>query len=119
MLPLWLHRAEEERRLRTSDAEFDRVVSMGVGPLDTGSEAQEALRSAAEWRRWEAIGADEPWLEHKRHQWAEELFAAQHKRRFLREQLRCVGLQLVVPVCDAATMQQPHARLHAQNAEKS
>ncbi len=41
MLPVWLHAAEEGRRLRASDAEFERVVSLGVGPLDTGTEEQE------------------------------------------------------------------------------
>ena len=41
MLPVWLHAAEEGRRLRASDAEFERVVSLGVGPLDTDTEEQE------------------------------------------------------------------------------
>ena len=41
MLPVWLHAAEEGRRLRASDAEFERVVSLGVGPLDTGTDEQE------------------------------------------------------------------------------
>lgn len=44
MLPLWLHQAAEERRLRASDAEFERVVGMGMGPLDTGTEDQEVGR---------------------------------------------------------------------------
>lgn len=171
MLPIWLHQSAEEQRLRASDAEFDRVVSMGMGPRDTGTEEQEVgpcpttlwnlgdagvrsccscqhatvaptvaclvhcarqrracfkikhraaaflngprrslrcrplpppfslpcfllpicpqfLRSAAEWRRWEAVGA-EPWREHKRQLWAEELFESQQRRRLEREQLRC------------------------------
>ncbi|EFN51530.1 hypothetical protein CHLNCDRAFT_140245 [Chlorella variabilis] len=87
MLPLWLHQAAEERRLRASDAEFERVVGMGMGPLDTGTEDQEFLWSAAEWRRWEAVGSD-PWREHKRQSWAEELLEAQQRRRLEREQLR-------------------------------
>lgn len=41
MLPVWLNQIAEEQRLRASDAEFDRVVSMGMGPRDTGTEEQE------------------------------------------------------------------------------
>ena len=41
MLPVWMQQAAEERRLRASDAEFERVISMGVGPMDTGTEEQE------------------------------------------------------------------------------
>lgn len=41
MLPVWLGSAAEERRLRAADAEFERVVGMGVGPLDPGTEEQE------------------------------------------------------------------------------
>ena len=139
MLPVWMQQAAEERRLRDSDAEFERVISMGVGPMDTGTEEQEVssysadagcgeactmlgglprsafgeaatavlgsglqpsdalfaavvvpqfLRSAAEWRRWEGVGC-EPWREHKREAWAEELLQSQHRRRVEREQLRC------------------------------
>ncbi|KAL4452672.1 hypothetical protein ABPG75_008334 [Micractinium tetrahymenae] len=87
MLPTWLHQMAEEQRLRASDAEFERVVSMGMGPRDTGTEEQEVLRSAAEWRRWEGVGA-EPWREHKRQLWAEELYESQQRRRLEREQLR-------------------------------
>ena len=47
------------------------------------------LWSAAEWRRWEAVGSD-PWREHKRQSWAEELLEAQQRRRLEREQLRFV-----------------------------
>lgn len=87
MLPIWMHQAAEEQRLQASDAEFERVVSMGMGPRDAGSDEQEFLRSAAEWRRWEAAGG-EAWLEHKRHRWAEELFDSQQRRRIERERLR-------------------------------
>lgn len=41
MLPVWLHAAAEGQQLRASDAEFERVVNMGVGPLDMGTEEQE------------------------------------------------------------------------------
>lgn len=41
MLPVWLGSAAEGRRLRAADAEFERVVGMGVGPLDPGTEEQE------------------------------------------------------------------------------
>ncbi|PRW61135.1 domain containing [Chlorella sorokiniana] len=88
MLPVWLHVAEEGRRLRASDAEFERVVSLGVGPLDTGTDEQEDLRSSAEWRRWEHVGSSEPWREHKRQIWAEELLESQQRRRLERQLLR-------------------------------
>ncbi|KAL4856717.1 Chaperone protein DnaJ [Chlorella vulgaris] len=87
MLPFWLHTAAEERRLRASDLEFEEVARLGLGPLDTGTEEQEVLRSAAEWRRWEGMGSD-PWREAKRQLWAEELFEAQQRRRVQRDQLR-------------------------------
>jgi hypothetical protein len=48
MLPVWMQQAAEERRLRASDAEFERVISMGVGPMDTGTEEQEVSSCRAQ-----------------------------------------------------------------------
>ncbi|PSC74179.1 CHD3-type chromatin-remodeling factor PICKLE isoform B [Micractinium conductrix] len=87
MMPVWMHQVSEHDRLRASDAEFERVVDFGLGPQDIGTEEQEFVRSAAEWRRWEAAGS-EAWREHKRHLWAEELWESQRRRRLEREQLR-------------------------------
>lgn len=47
MLPLWMRAAAEASRLQASDAEFERVVAMGVGPRDTGSEEQEVRQQRA------------------------------------------------------------------------
>jgi len=41
MLPVWMHQSAEEQRLRASDAEIEQLLSMGMGPLDAGTEEQE------------------------------------------------------------------------------
>lgn len=46
MLPVWAAGAAETERLRAQDAEFERVVGMGVGPMDTGTEEQEVRACA-------------------------------------------------------------------------
>eukprot|EP00887_Chlorella_sp_A99_P001330 scaffold14.g1330.t1 len=87
--------AVESRRLRQEEAELEKIVGMGLGPLDVGTQEQEvrgsvatpaltmnaqSLRSAAEWRRWEEAGK-EHWDEGQRARWAEALFQGQHRRR--------------------------------------
>lgn len=41
LLPLLARQREEEARVAAEDAEFDRVVSMGLGPQDPGTPEQE------------------------------------------------------------------------------
>jgi hypothetical protein len=45
MLPVLLHQRAEEQRVAAEDAEFERVVSLGVGPADSGSEDQDVSTS--------------------------------------------------------------------------
>ena len=80
MGPALARQAEEGRRVAEVDAEFERVVGRGLGPLDPGTPEQEALRSGAEWRRWEESERRE-WVEPKRRRWAEELWLGQLRRR--------------------------------------
>lgn len=41
MLPTLLHQHAEEQRMAVEDAELERVVALGMGPLDSGREDQE------------------------------------------------------------------------------
>lgn len=41
LLPLMVRQRAEEERVRQEEAEFERVVGMGMGPLDPGSQEQE------------------------------------------------------------------------------
>jgi hypothetical protein len=80
MTPALLQQAAEDRRVRAEHAEFERAASAGLGPLDTGREGEEVLRSAAEWRRWEESELTD-WKEDRRRRWAQDLWRAQRSRR--------------------------------------
>lgn len=80
LVPGLIQQRAEEIRVQAEEIEFARVVSMGMGPTDPGSQEQEVLRSNAEWRRWEESDKSD-WQEGKRQRWAEQLWRGQHKRR--------------------------------------
>lgn len=87
IFPIIKEQMHEEQRMRKEDAEFERVVSMGLSPIDAGSDDQETLRTIAEWRRWMSY-SPKTWIWGSRRAWAEKLYSSQVKRRSERKVLR-------------------------------
>lgn len=87
LAPGFLRLSAENQRVQAEAAEFEAAVSGGLGPMDVGDDRQEALRTAAEWRRW-ALTSPWDWDSAKRRAWAERLWREQHRRR--RERARFV-----------------------------
>ncbi|KAK9813578.1 hypothetical protein WJX73_008249 [Symbiochloris irregularis] len=81
--PQLLRETAESIRIRQEDQDVERIVSRGLGPLDTADEDLEVLRINSEWRRWEE--ADKwHWDEGKRQRWAEGLWRNQQLRKLRR-----------------------------------
>uniref|UniRef100_A0A1D2A7J9 J domain-containing protein n=1 Tax=Auxenochlorella protothecoides TaxID=3075 RepID=A0A1D2A7J9_AUXPR len=84
--PAQAERMAEDQRMREEEGDLDRALGYGIGPMAAGSDEQEALLTATEWRRWESYDRRR-WEEHKRRAWAEDLWLAQARRRRERREL--------------------------------
>jgi len=85
--PIIAEQIQEEKRVEIEEEEVRQVVAMGLSPLDPGTEDQEALRTAAEWRRWQSTTPRE-WNWQGRKEWAEDLHTSQTQRRIERQVLK-------------------------------
>jgi hypothetical protein len=104
-VPALSEQLAEDERVRQEEAELDRALEYGIGAMATGSEEQEELLAAAEWRRWEGSGRRH-WDGDKRRAWAEDLLLTQLRRR--RERLQ-----------RAARMAEESARASAEEAREA
>jgi hypothetical protein len=85
--PIIAEQIQEEKRVEIEEEEVRQVVAMGLSPMDPGTEDQEALRTAAEWRRWQSTSPRE-WTRDGRKEWAEDLHTSQTQRRIERQVLK-------------------------------